>query len=119
MCCYTSNIISIVKNTEGEIVLKEYIANRQEEYEKLCSTEPKVVDNYEEIEQELRLTEEAIADLEQQRKKVHQKFMAENLAISKLNDDLETIRIDIINNKDAKKLRDLGAEIDITSAIKR
>lgn len=108
----TSNIISIVKNTEGEIVLKEYIANRREEYEKLCSTEPKVVDNYEEIEQELRLTEEAIADLEQQKKKVHQKFMAENLAISKLNDDLETIRIDIINNKDAKKLRDLGAEID-------
>ncbi len=38
--------------------------------------------------------------------------MAESLAINKLNANLETIRVDISNNKDAKKLRDLGAEVD-------
>ncbi len=109
------NVTNIVKNTEGGILLDEYIVGLQEEYDNLCSTEPKVADNYEEIEDELRLTEEAIATLEQQKREVHQKFMAENLAISKLNANLETIRVDISNNKDAKKLRDLGAEIDSLS----
>lgn len=106
------NITNIVKNIEGGILLEEYIAGLREEYDNLCSTEPKVSDNYEQIEEELRLTEEAIANLEQQRKVAHQKFMAENLAINKLNTNLETIRVDISNNKDAKKLRDLGAEVD-------
>lgn len=106
------NITNIVKNIEGGILLEEYIAGLREEYDNLCSTEPKVSDNYEQIEEELRLTEEAIANLEQQRKVAHQKFMAENLAINKLNANLETIRVDISNNKDAKKLRDLGAEVD-------
>lgn len=105
----------IVKNIEGGMLLDEYIASLQEEYDNLYSTEPKVADNYEKIEEELRLTEEAIATLEQQKREVHQKFMAENLAISKLNANLGTIRVDISNNKDAKKLRDLGAEIDSLS----
>lgn len=107
-----SNITNIVKNTEGGIVLEEYMASLREEYDNLFSTEPKVADNYEQIEEELRLTEEAIDNLEQQRKEAYQKFMAENLAINKLNANLETIRVDISNNKDAKKLRDLGAEVD-------
>lgn len=91
---------------------EEYLAGLRKEYDNLCSTEPKVADNYEQIEEELRLTEEAIAKLEQQRKETYQKFMAESLAINKLNANLETIRVDISNNKDAKKLRDLGAEVD-------
>ncbi len=107
-----STITNIVKNTEGGIVLEEYMASLREEYDNLFSTEPKVADNYEQIEEELRLTEEAIDNLEQQRKEAYQKFMAENLAINKLNANLETIRVDISNNKDAKKLRDLGAEVD-------
>ncbi len=107
-----SNITNIVKNTEGGIVLEEYMASLREEYDNLFSTEPKVADNYDQIEEELRLTEEAIDNLEQQRKEAYQKFMAENLAINKLNANLETIRVDISNNKDAKKLRDLGAEVD-------
>ena len=107
-----SNITNIVKNIEGGIVLEEYMASLREEYDNLYSTEPKVADNYEQIEEELRLTEEAIDNLEQQRNEAHQKFMAENLAINKLNANLETIRVDICNNKDAKKLRDLGAEVD-------
>ncbi|MCI8772463.1 MAG: hypothetical protein HFI50_00810 [Lachnospiraceae bacterium] len=107
-----SNITNIVKNTEGGKVLEKYIASLREEYDNLFSTEPKVADNYEQIEEELRLTEEAIDNLEQQRKEAYQKFMAENLAINKLNANLETIRVDISNNKDAKKLRDLGAEVD-------
>lgn len=106
------NITNVVKNFEGGILLEEYIASLKEEYDNLCSTEPKVADNYEQIEEELRLTEEAIDNLEQQRKEAHQKFMAENLAINKLSANLETIRVDISNNKDAKKLRDLGAEVD-------
>lgn len=107
-----SNITNIVKNIEGGIVLEEYMASLREEYDNLYSKEPKVADNYEQIEEELRLTEEAIDNLEQQRNEAHQKFMAENLAINKLNANLETIRVDICNNKDAKKLRDLGAEVD-------
>lgn len=107
-----SNITNIVKNIEGGIVLEEYMASLREEYDNLYSTEPKVADNYEQIEEELRLTEEAIDNLQQQRNEAHQKYMAENLAINKLNANLETIRVDISNNKDAKKLRDLGAEVD-------
>ena len=107
-----SNLTNIVKNIEGGILLEEYLAGLRKEYDNLCSTEPKVADNYEQIEEELRLTEEAIAKLEQQRKETYQKFMAESLAINKLNANLETIRVDISNNKDAKKLRDLGAEVD-------
>lgn len=89
------------------MLLDEYIVGLQEDYDNLCSTEPKVADNYEKIEDELRLTEEAIATLEQQKREVHQKFMAENLAISKLNANLETIRVDISNNKDAKSCENL------------
>lgn len=72
----------------------------------------RLIKDNDEIEKELQLTEEAIAKLEQQKNEVYQKFMAENLAIIKLNENLENIRVDIINNKDAKKLRDLGAEME-------
>ncbi len=106
------NITNILKNTEGGILLEDYLIELRKKYDSLYSTEPKVVDNYEQIEEELKLTEEAITDLERQSKEVRQKFVAENLAINKLNANLENIRVDISNNKDAKKLRDLGAEVD-------
>lgn len=106
------NITNILKNTEGGILLEDYLIELRKKYDSLYSTEPKVVDNYEQIEEELKLTEEAIADLERQSKEVRQKFVAENLSINKLNANLENIRVDISNNKDAKKLRDLGAEVD-------
>ena len=106
------NITNILKNTECGILLEDYLIELRKKYDSLYSTEPKVVDNYEQIEEELKLTEEAITDLERQSKEVRQKFVAENLAINKLNANLENIRVDISNNKDAKKLRDLGAEVD-------
>jgi predicted nucleic acid-binding Zn-ribbon protein len=107
-----NNITNIVKNVEGGILLEKYIIKLQEEYDKLYSITPKVADNYDAIEEELKLTEEAVINLEQQRNEAYLKFLAENSAIVKLNDNLETIEVDINNNKDAKKLRDLGAEVD-------
>lgn len=109
---HIESMINIVKNIDGGVLLENYIRNLQEEYNKLYSMEPKIVDNYDEIENELQLTEEAIAKLEQQKNEIYQQFMAENLAIIKLNENLEKIRVDIVNNKDAKKLRDLGADME-------
>lgn len=107
-----NTIVNIFKNVDGGIALDDYIIDLKDKYNQLNSVQPKVVDNFDEIEAELILTEEAIAELEEKQREAYRKFMAENLAIKKLSENLETIKVDISNNKDAKKLRDLGSEID-------
>lgn len=63
-----NTIANIFKNIDGGIALDDYIIGLQDKYNQLNSVQPKVVDNYDAIEAELKLTEEAIAELEEKQR---------------------------------------------------
>ena len=103
--------IYVFKGDESGPLLNGYIESLWEKYSKLSEYTPKVVDNYKEIEAELQETEAAIDEFETEVSELRKAFYSENLSINKLVEELENIRVDISNNTDARKLRDLGADV--------
>lgn len=103
--------IYVFKGDESGPLLNGYIESLGEKYSKLSEYTPKVVDNYKEIEAELQETEATIDEFETEVSELRKAFYSENLSINKLVEELENIRVDISNNTDARKLRDLGADV--------
>lgn len=101
--------IHILKGTNQSI--DEYLNDLKEEYCQLTAVTPKIIDNYDKIEIELEETEKCIEILKEEQSEARREFMHENLSIQKLQNELETIKADIVNNVDAKKLQDLGSTI--------
>ncbi|MFR1888367.1 MAG: hypothetical protein ACLSX0_01185 [Anaerostipes caccae] len=98
--------------SEKFITIETYITELKSEYEQLSAVVPKIADNYDEIEEELFKTEACIEELMATQSDIRKQYNIESFAIKKLQDELDNIKIDIVNNKDAKKLRDLGSKID-------
>lgn len=101
--------IHVLKDTDQ--FLDEYINALKNEYCQLTAVTPKIIDNYDKIEFELEETEKCIDSLREEQSEARRELMHENLAIQKLQNELETIKADIVNNVDAKKLQDLGSTI--------
>ncbi len=101
----------------GMHVLKEkqniddYINRLQSEYEKIEDKKPKMTDNFEELQGELDATEELIAEYEGTAARLRERIRQEKAAIRVLDDNLEIIENDLRNNKDAKRLKNLGSEL--------
>lgn len=104
-------------SAEGVSLVKErkqldvYIEELKGEYESLNAVQPKVVDNFDEMQCELDETERAIEQFEEEIQNLRLDRLKENAAIGVLDNNLEVIEIDLQNNKDAAKLRDLGSRI--------
>ena len=92
-----------------------FIQELKDECEKLKSIKPRVIDNFDELQNELEETEKDIDQFEEEIYSLRSQISKENAAILILNDNLEIIETDLQNNKDAAKLRQLGSEIGCKS----
>lgn len=101
--------VNIVKN---KIAVEKYIENLKREYNNIEYMKPKVVDNFDKLQEELNETEDNIISYEDNVKWLREQIMREKASIQALNDNLEVINNDLQNNKDAARLRELGAELD-------
>lgn len=105
--------ISINKDNE---TIDEHIEELKEQYNDLTLMRPKIVDNFDEIQEELNETENSIYQFERELYKHRDMLYSENSSIEKLASNLEIIDIDIRNNKDAARLRDLGSELNLATS---
>lgn len=110
-CEFTEILARGVLVYKEEVELSEYVAKLREEYEKLETVQPKVVDNFDEMQDELDETESLIEKFESEMQSLRVERTKENAAIVILDNNLEVIATDLQNNKDAAKLRNLGSQI--------
>ncbi|ODA43051.1 hypothetical protein DSBG_0047 [Desulfosporosinus sp. BG] len=78
---------------------------------RLSSLKPKIVDNFDELQVELDETEKQIDLISNKVNEARRKLNMEDASIKSLRESLDTIKIDIANNKDAARLKNLGADI--------
>ena len=95
--------------------LEVYIQELKNECKRLELIKPRVIDNFDALQNELDETEKDIEQFEEEVRNLRIQLSKENAAIMVLNDNLEIIETDLQNNKDAAKLRKLGAEIGCKS----
>lgn len=105
--------ISISKDND---IIEEYIEDLKEQYEELGLMKPKIVDNFDKIQEELNETENSIDQFESELHKHRDMLFSENSSIERLASNLEVIDSDIRNNKDAARLRDLGSELSLATS---
>lgn len=103
------NGIHILKNKEN---IQDCIKELKKEYDEIERIKPKVVDNFEDLQEELNETENDIVSYEEDMKWLREHIMQEKVAIQVLNSNLEMINTDLRNNKDAARLRKLGSELN-------
>lgn len=101
--------IHILKNKQE---LENDIAGLKEEYESLEAIKPKVIDNFDDLQEELEKTEEDIGKFEDKMRWLREKIVNENSCIRVLNDNIEILENDLRNNKDAARLRELGSSLE-------
>ncbi len=104
--------IRIVMCDKDHTPIDLWIEDLQKKYDSLKTTKPKVVDNFEELQVELQETENSINMMEQKVNNERSNLLKEDASINSLVDNLEVIKADLRNNKDAIRLRNLGANID-------
>jgi len=101
--------IHISKNKQK---LDTFIEELKCEYKNLEAIKPKVVDNFDDLQEELEKTELAVEEFEEDMRSLREKILYENSCIRVLNDNIEILENDLRNNKDSARLRALGSELD-------
>jgi len=104
----TAEKIHIFKN---DIEINEYIQGLKDSYNKIELMKPRVVDNFDDMQKELDKTEVDIQKFEKDVTDLRSLLSKEENMIEVLEKNLELVEIDLQNNKDAAKLKKLGAEI--------
>jgi len=102
----------IIRNRDGTI--DDVISSLAEQTQKLNKLKPKVIDNFDALQSELNEIEDSIADLKKHVLACRNQVVIEKEAIKTLYTNLETIAIDISNNKDAARLRNLGSDLHLS-----
>ena len=124
--CYVKNIpqapeilaedfeenIAIIRSVGENISVDEWIVQLQNEHDSLKTIRPRVIDNYDELQKELQEVERVIDENGCEQNELQQELFITTRKIGELNKNLEVIKQDIINNKDALKLKKLGSELD-------
>lgn len=105
------NRICIKSNNE---LIDDFIIQLEKEAEEIKQLKPKVVDNFEELQKELTDTEDSINEMVEYVSECRIQLSTEKGIIKSINDNLETIAIDLSNNKDAARLRKLGSELELS-----
>lgn len=104
------SLITLIKNSTD---IEEFLSDLKEQYEKLIERKPKIFDNFDEIEKELKITEETINTFKNELRNQNEMLYFENDSIKNLESNLEILEADIRNNKDAARLRDLGSSLHL------
>lgn len=100
----------VVENLNHQEI-NEYIHSLKANLQSLSAIKPKVVDNYDNLEKELNDTDTQILQFSEELREIRESLRLENTSVKSLKENLETIEIDIANNKDAARLQRLGSEI--------
>lgn len=100
--------IHILHNNQD---LNSYIKQLQKECDNIDDKKPKVLDNFDELQEELTETEKTIEDFESDMLWISDSIKKEKEIIQKLSGNIEIVDSDLRNNKDAARIRDLGSSI--------
>ena len=95
----------------GDLSVEELIKELRRKAESIKVLKPKVVDNFDALQVELDETEKSIHEYELFLSNCQLEISKENSSINSIHTSLETIEIDLVNNKDAARLRNLGSEL--------
>ncbi|GGA77222.1 hypothetical protein [Ornithinibacillus halotolerans] len=106
-----SQQIKVVYQNEDQVLtIEEYIELKRKEYNNLIKIKPRDIDNFQELKIELKKIEEDIIVHEEKIKQLKINMNNEESSLGRLLNSLKLIQTDILNNQDAKKLRNLGSE---------
>lgn len=108
--------IKIVMNNNNNVDIHQWIDELQVQYNSTRKNKQRVVDNFDELQIELQEIEKEIKDLEERISNEYSNNLKEKACIKRLVENLEVIRLDIINNKDAARLKDLGSKVNCFTA---
>ncbi|MGN4127228.1 hypothetical protein ACMGD3_19790 [Lysinibacillus sphaericus] len=103
------NLNIIYQNEENILVLEDYIIKITEEINLLNRPKKNDVENFEELNKELQITNETIHDFEAKISNIEKELKQEIVTLNNLKHSLTLIEKDINNNKDALKLKKLGS----------
>ncbi len=106
---YVENLNIQVEENEEYIDINEKINRLNDEITTLKQTKPRVGMINDKIQIELEENKEKLNSLELVLIKENEKENAEKFGLNKLNKILENINLDLNNNKDAKKIMELGS----------
>lgn len=127
--CYVKNIpqtpeilpdkfeknVAIVRMVGDNVGIDEWISQLQEEHDTLKTVRPRVIDNYDELQNELQEVEKVIEENNNEIHTTQQELNITTRKIQEINKNLDVIKQDITNNKDAKKLKILGSNLGAES----
>lgn len=127
--CYVKNIpqipeilpekfeknVAIVRMVGDNVGIDEWISQLQEEHDTLKTVRPRVIDNYDELQNELQEVEKVIEENNNEIHTIQQELNITTRKIQEINKKLDVIKQDITNNKDAKKLKILGSNLGAES----
>ena len=101
------NKVSVI-TVDGES-LSSAINKLQAELDSIKARKPRIVDNFEALNEELKTIMETIAPLEQKADEYENQIALSRSAIFRAERNLKIVKNDLINNKDAAKLQKMGA----------
>lgn len=107
--------VHIVRNVGESVSIDEWIIELQMEHDSLKTIKPRVVDNYDELEEELEEVEMVLSENHDKERDLQAEIGVEKRAILELKSNLEIIKHDIMNNKDALRLKKLGSNLQCKS----
>ncbi|MCC5910688.1 MAG: hypothetical protein JJT76_09655 [Clostridiaceae bacterium] len=107
--------IKLIYADQGEKSVEDIIEDFRNEINRLSNLEPKIVDNYEELETELIETELEAEKMRDKVSKLNKNLITEQNKIKSLEYNIQIIENDLQNNYDARKLKKLGSDIGVST----
>ena len=103
--------LNAIKLTKNKLAISDYLLNLKKQVKDLESVEPQITtENRERIETALKKVQQDIIEKQLELDKAQQLEYTARINLNKTRKSLEIIQTDILNNKDAKRLRDLGSQ---------
>lgn len=98
-----------IKNQDSLIV--DTVNDIERQIKSLKQLKPKIIDNFEELQNELKKAETNIVTFDNHINNCRKQLQGEKCSIAAIKNNLEIIATDLINNKDAARLKKLGSEM--------
>ena len=105
-----SEELQLVNILKRGIDIPKYLIEQKEIAQSLISVEKIDESNRSEIEKQVKLTQESLLQKQINIESIYQSKKKLQISIEQTTEALELIEIDLLNNKEAKRLRELGAQ---------
>lgn len=104
--------VSVVRAVGEQIDINDWISELEEEKNELTTIRPRIIDNYEELQTELSELENTISDNNEVLGTLQEELLITRRKLEGMRGNIDIIHQDIINNKDAKRLQNLGSQLN-------